>query len=153
MNNLQSFAEYRRHDAVVFAHGGYNLFQHGDVVSVGIQLLGIHLFQYAAGSIGSELVLDVAERLIVVANKLHLTGRVGRQILEVLVISHLVNLASCKSGVVVGQVGQLLFISLVSVDDGGIRIEPHKVDFARSFDDICESLKERVQEPGESVLA
>ena len=43
-------------------------------------------------------------------------------------------------------------LAISSVDDGGIRIEPHQVDFARSFDDICESLKERVQEPGVAFI-
>ena len=39
-------------------------------------------------------------------------------------------------------------LAISSVDTGGIHIEPRKVDFAKSFNDICESLKERVQEPG-----
>lgn len=39
-------------------------------------------------------------------------------------------------------------LAISSVDAGGIHIEPRKVDFAKTFDDICESLKERVQEPG-----
>ena len=39
-------------------------------------------------------------------------------------------------------------LAISSLDEGGIRIEPRQVDFAKSFDDICESLKERVQEPG-----
>lgn len=39
-------------------------------------------------------------------------------------------------------------LAISSLDEGGIHIEPRQVDFAKSFDDICESLKERVQEPG-----
>ena len=39
-------------------------------------------------------------------------------------------------------------LAISSLDEGGIHIEPHQVDFAKSFDDICESLKERIQEPG-----
>ena len=39
-------------------------------------------------------------------------------------------------------------LAISSLDTGGIHIEPRKVDFAKSFNDICESLKERVQEPG-----
>ena len=38
-------------------------------------------------------------------------------------------------------------LAISSLDTGGIRIEPAEVDFAKSFDDICESLKQRVQEP------
>ena len=38
-------------------------------------------------------------------------------------------------------------LAISSLDAGGIRIEPAEVDFSKSFDDICESLKERVQEP------
>jgi len=39
-------------------------------------------------------------------------------------------------------------LAVSSLDDGGIHIEVQKVDFARSFNDICESLRQRVQEPG-----
>ena len=39
-------------------------------------------------------------------------------------------------------------LAISSLDSGGIHIVPRKVDFAKSFDDICESLKERVQNPG-----
>jgi len=39
-------------------------------------------------------------------------------------------------------------LAISSLDSGGIHIEPRMVDFAKSFDDICESLKERVQQPG-----
>lgn len=39
-------------------------------------------------------------------------------------------------------------LAISSLDSGGIHIEPRMVDFAKSFDDICESLKERVQNPG-----
>ena len=39
-------------------------------------------------------------------------------------------------------------LAISSLDEGGIHIEPRQVDFAKSFDDICESLKERIQEPG-----
>ena len=39
-------------------------------------------------------------------------------------------------------------LAISSLDTGGIHIEPRLVDFAMSFDDICESLKERVQTPG-----
>jgi signal transduction histidine kinase len=39
-------------------------------------------------------------------------------------------------------------LAISSLDTGGIHIEPRLVDFAKSFDDICESLKERVQTPG-----
>ena len=35
-----------------------------------------------------------------------------------------------------------------SLDEGGIRIEPHQTDFAKAFDDICESMKKRLTEPG-----
>ena len=38
-------------------------------------------------------------------------------------------------------------LAISSLDTGGINIEPAEVDFAKSFNDICESLKERVQEP------
>lgn len=43
-------------------------------------------------------------------------------------------------------------LAISSLDTGGIRIEPRKVDFAKSFNDICESLKKRVQEPGVEFL-
>ena len=39
-------------------------------------------------------------------------------------------------------------LAISSLDTGGIRIEPAEVDFSRSFDNICESLKDRVQNPG-----
>ena len=52
--NFQGFAEYGRHDAVVLAHGGHNLLQHGDVVLVGLQLLGIYFLQHAAGCVGGQ---------------------------------------------------------------------------------------------------
>ena len=39
-------------------------------------------------------------------------------------------------------------LAISSLDTGGIHIEPRPVDFAQSFDDICESLRERIQEPG-----
>ena len=39
-------------------------------------------------------------------------------------------------------------LAISSLDSGGIHIEPSKVDFAKSFNDICDSLRERVQEPG-----
>lgn len=39
-------------------------------------------------------------------------------------------------------------LAISSFDAGGIRIEPQQVNFSQSFDDICESLRERVQEPG-----
>ena len=35
-----------------------------------------------------------------------------------------------------------------SLDEGGIRIEPHKTDFAKVFDDICESMRKRLTESG-----
>ena len=38
-------------------------------------------------------------------------------------------------------------LAISSLDAGGIRIEPAEVEFAKSFDDICESMKQRVQEP------
>ena len=38
-------------------------------------------------------------------------------------------------------------LAISSLDTGGISIETVEVDFAKSFDDICESLKQRVQEP------
>ena len=38
-------------------------------------------------------------------------------------------------------------LAISSLDTSGIHIEPAKVDFAKSFNDICESMKERVQEP------
>ena len=38
-------------------------------------------------------------------------------------------------------------LAISTVDAGGIHIEPAKVDFAKSFDEISESLKERIQEP------
>ena len=43
-------------------------------------------------------------------------------------------------------------LAISSLDTGGIHIESHDVDFAKSFDDICESLQERVQEPGVSFI-
>jgi PAS domain S-box-containing protein len=39
-------------------------------------------------------------------------------------------------------------LAISSLDTRGIHLEPKKVDFAKSFDDICESLRERVQVPG-----
>lgn len=39
-------------------------------------------------------------------------------------------------------------LAISSLDTEGIHLEPKKVDFAKSFDDICESLRERVQVPG-----
>ena len=39
-------------------------------------------------------------------------------------------------------------LAISSLDTGGIHIEPRMVDFAKAFNDICESLKERVQTPG-----
>ena len=39
-------------------------------------------------------------------------------------------------------------LAISQLNEGGISIEPHQVDFAKSFDDICESLKDRIQEPG-----
>ena len=39
-------------------------------------------------------------------------------------------------------------LAISSLDAGGIHIELRKVNFAKSFDDICESLRERVQVPG-----
>lgn len=43
-------------------------------------------------------------------------------------------------------------LAISSLDAGGIHIEPREVDFAQSFNDICESLAERVQEPGVEFL-
>ncbi len=43
-------------------------------------------------------------------------------------------------------------LAISSLNEGGIYIEPHQVDFAKSFDDICESLKERIQEPGVAFI-
>ena len=43
-------------------------------------------------------------------------------------------------------------LAISSLDEGGILIEPHQVDFAKSFDDICNSLKERIQEPGVAFI-
>ena len=43
-------------------------------------------------------------------------------------------------------------LAISSLNEGGIHIEPSQVDFAKSFDDICESLKERVQEPGVAFI-
>jgi len=39
-------------------------------------------------------------------------------------------------------------LAISALDTGGIHIEPGEVDFASSFDDICESLRERIQQPG-----
>ena len=39
-------------------------------------------------------------------------------------------------------------LAISSADTSGINIEPEEVDFAKCFDDISESLKERVQDPG-----
>ena len=39
-------------------------------------------------------------------------------------------------------------LAISSLDTGGINIEKHEVDFSKAFDDICESLQQRVQEPG-----
>ena len=39
-------------------------------------------------------------------------------------------------------------LAISSADTSGINIEPVEVDFAKCFDDISESLKDRVQEPG-----
>ena len=38
-------------------------------------------------------------------------------------------------------------LAISSLDTGGIHIEKRKVDFSKAFDDICESLMERVQVP------
>ena len=43
-------------------------------------------------------------------------------------------------------------LAISSLDTGDIHIEPAETDFAKSFDDICESLKERVQEPGVAFI-
>ena len=43
-------------------------------------------------------------------------------------------------------------LAISSLDTGGIHLEPAETDFAKSFDDICESLKERVQEPGVAFI-
>ena len=43
-------------------------------------------------------------------------------------------------------------LAVSSLDTAGIHIEPRKVDFAKSFDDICESLRERVQVSGVSFI-
>ena len=43
-------------------------------------------------------------------------------------------------------------LAISSLDTGGIHIEPAETDFAKNFDDICESLKERVQEPGVAFI-
>ena len=43
-------------------------------------------------------------------------------------------------------------LAISAVDDSGIKIVPRKVDFAKSFDDICESLKTRIQEPGVTFI-
>ena len=43
-------------------------------------------------------------------------------------------------------------LAISSLDEGGILIEPRQVDFAKSFDDICDSLKERIQEPGVAFI-
>lgn len=43
-------------------------------------------------------------------------------------------------------------LAISSLDAGGIHIEPQQVNFSQSFDDICESLRERVQEPGVEFL-
>lgn len=42
--------------------------------------------------------------------------------------------------------------AISSLNTGGVIIEPRKVDFAKSFNDICESLKDRVQNPGVEFL-
>ena len=42
-------------------------------------------------------------------------------------------------------------LAISAVDTGGIHIEPHKVDFAKSFNDICESLKSRISQPVEFI--
>ena len=39
-------------------------------------------------------------------------------------------------------------LAISSLDAGGIHIEPHHVDFAKVFNDICETLRQRVQTPG-----
>ena len=43
-------------------------------------------------------------------------------------------------------------LAISSLDTGGIHLEPAETDFAKSFDDICESLKERVEEPGVAFI-
>ena len=43
-------------------------------------------------------------------------------------------------------------LAVSSLDTAGIHIEPRKVDFAKSFDEICESLRERVQVSGVSFI-
>ena len=43
-------------------------------------------------------------------------------------------------------------LAISSLDTGGIHLEPSEVDFAKAFDNICESLKERVQEPGVAFI-
>jgi len=39
-------------------------------------------------------------------------------------------------------------LAISTADTSGIHIEPENTDFAKSFEDICESLKDRIQEPG-----
>ena len=43
-------------------------------------------------------------------------------------------------------------LAISSLDAGGIRIEPRMVDFSKAFDDICESLEQRVEEPGVAFI-
>ena len=43
-------------------------------------------------------------------------------------------------------------LAISSLDEGGILVEPRQVDFAKSFDDICDSLKERIQVPGVAFI-
>ena len=43
-------------------------------------------------------------------------------------------------------------LAISAVDDSGIKIIPREIDFAKSFDDICESLKTRIQEPGVTFI-
>lgn len=43
-------------------------------------------------------------------------------------------------------------LAISSLDANGISIEPKEIDFAQSFNDICESLKERIQEPSVAFI-
>ena len=43
------------------------------------------------------------------------------------------------------------FLAISSIESNGLTMSPHEVDFAREFDDFCQSLAQRVTEPVEFI--
>ena len=44
-------------------------------------------------------------------------------------------------------------LAISDIDTGGLRLLPRRVDFAAAFNDICQTLSQRVQEPGVQFLS